>query len=109
MKTPPLIPVPLLIVTAIAIIAALYLSGCASMDYEWKQERPASIKPWRYVVVEDVDRTCRELKQAEGQVALGRNNACATWRPVGCMIYLPQNAARWIVEHEERHCMGWSH
>ena len=78
------------------------------MDYEWVQTRPASAKPWFYVSVEDVDTTCR-LLGSDPQRKLSRINGCATWKPQGCEIYLPQNSPAWIKEHEERHCAGFTH
>ncbi len=88
-------------------LVAMLLQGCASMDYVWRQARPASVKPWLYVYALDVDAACRMVgAQAKtGQ----RINGCAQWKPVGCVIFLPESAPRWIVEHEERHCQGWSH
>ena len=109
MRTPPLIPAWLLIATAAAIMAALLVTmGCATMDYRWQQTRPASAKPWFYVTVADADFTCRTLG-ADPERSLARINACAQWQPVGCTVYVPENAPRWIVEHEEKHCLGFTH
>ena len=110
MKTPPLIPWPLLIAAGLAILAAVWAStGHASLfGYQWQQTRQPSLKPWLYVTIADTDRTCREVG-ADPQRQLGRINACATWKAQGCIVYLPSNAPRWIVEHEERHCEGWDH
>ena len=83
-------------------------TGCASTDYQWTKARPASVKPWFYVTVADTDRTCRDVG-ADPQRRLGRINACATWLPVGCIIYLPEGPHLWIIRHEERHCEGHDH
>ena len=109
MKTPPLIPVPLLIVTfiVIGIAIAVSLLGCASMDYEWTQVRKPSVKPWLYIMVQDIDRTCRDV--GAHSVYISRFTGCATWKPVNCIIYLPPNAPSDIVKHEEHHCEGWNH
>ena len=108
MKTPPLIPAWLLLATGAVILLALYATAHASIfDYDWHQTRPASVKPWLYVVVQDVDQTCREA--GADATGLARINGCATWKPVQCVIYLPPNAPRWIIEHEERHCAGFTH
>ena len=109
MRTPPLIPWTLLIAAFLAIAAALWAStGHASVfGYQWVKARPASVKPWLYVTVQDVDRTCREA--GADATGLERINGCATWNPVGCIIYTTPNAPLWIVEHEERHCQGWDH
>ena len=56
--------------------------------YEWTQTRPASVKPWVYVNVADVDFTCRTLG-ADPHRKLDHITACATWKPKGCTIYLP--------------------
>ena len=109
MKTPPLIPTWLLILTTAFIIGAVMVSaGCASvpMDvqaheerhcegwthtgtapfYVWAKTRDASPQPWFYVRVADVDRTCRE---AGAQADTGHSiNGCATWKPDHCIIYL---------------------
>lgn len=115
MKTPPLIPWPLIIATIIVIGIALFVSGCASMDYEtsilgheerhcngwthqtpsaddvtvfyeWQKARPASLKPWLYVRVSDTDTTCRSMGvQASGTRHI---DACAIWQPVNCIIIL---------------------
>lgn len=109
MKTPPLIPWPLLVAAAVAILAAVYVStGHASVfDYAWQKTRPAAPQPWLHVEVSDTDRVCRD--QGASTMYLGRINACATWAPTHCIIYLPANAPRWLIEHEEKHCEGWTH
>lgn len=90
-------------------IVLVALSGCATVpEFEWRKERPASAKPWAYVIVENVDLTCRSQMGASALNIL-RIAGCATWKPAGCMIYLPHGAAEWIVRHEERHCEGWGH
>ena len=93
---------------ALAIIACIaLLTGCASFDYDWQRAHPAAPKPWRTVIVQDVDATCRAL-HSQG-VGIERILGCATWRADGCTIYLPEGAAPWTVAHEQRHCAGWTH
>ena len=111
MKSAPLIPFWLLLVTVAVIFAAIMATaGCSTMPldlvaheerhcegyshtgeapfYTWTQTRAASVKPWLYVKVDDIDRTCRELgTQAQ---AGHRINACAKWQPINCIIYLPK-------------------
>ncbi len=111
MKTPPLIPIWLIIVTAAAILAAIMVTaGCASaepaFDYDWKLTREASVKPWLYVSVQDAEQVCREKV---GNISSERILGCATWAPVNCVIYYELGAPRWVIEHEERHCEGWTH
>lgn len=93
--------------TATALLIAV-LEGCASIGDEWTKTRPASIKPWLYVKVAEADFVCRTLG-ADPRRRLGRINACATWQPVNCVIYLPENAPAWLIAHEEKHCEGYSH
>lgn len=108
MKTPPLLPIPLLIVTAIVIVTACILTaGCASMDYQWQQTNAPSVKPWLYITVADPHRTCLDVG-ASG-AGLERILACATWKPVNCIIYAAPDAPRWVIEHEEKHCAGFTH
>ena len=98
------------LLVALIITAVIGLSGCASTDYEWRQTFQPAPKPWLYVEVEDVDRTCREVQRAEGtQSPDGRILGCATWSPKGCIVYLSPKAPHWIREHEEKHCLGWAH
>ena len=109
MKTPPLIPFWLLALTAAAIGMAVWATVNASMfDYDWQQTRPASAKPWFYVKVQDTDRTCRAILGTNAS-AMERINGCATWQPTHCIIYITPDAPRWIIEHEEKHCLGFTH
>lgn len=113
MKIPPLLPGWLLTVTVIVFFAAMCvtLQGCSTtenaFDYRWTKTRPASVKPWLYVVALDVDAACRMhgARSAQGD----RINGCAQWREFNCLIILPEGAPDWIRRHEERHCEGWSH
>lgn len=99
---------------SVALIVALFgvvlLSGCAAFPidlaeherrhcagedhtgdrpfYTWTKARPASIQPWLYVYVNDIDRVCREAGAQAS--ASERIDACATWKPTGCIIYLPK-------------------
>ena len=90
---------------ACALLALLM--GCASLDYEWIQTRPASVKPWTYIVVADAESECAKSGM---QAASGRRLiACAHWRPANCEIILPIGYQQWIKEHEEQHCEGMTH
>ena len=91
-----------------ALLLIFGLSGCASFGYQWEQTRAPSVKPWLYVTVTDTDFACRSAG-ADLERRLSRINACAQWKPIGCVIYIPENAPRWMIEHEERHCMGEQH
>ncbi len=97
------------LITLIALVAALMLSGCAApgFDYAWTQARPASVKPYIYITVADPDAFCRSV--GVSTLYLGRIAACATWKPENCVIYLPPNSPDWIKSHEEKHCEGFSH
>ena len=95
-------------ITVGAALILFWLTGCASFDYQWQQTRPASAKPWVYVIVADADEVCRATG-ADPERRLGRINACATWKPEGCIIYLPQNAPQWLEDHENMHCAGLTH
>lgn len=89
------------------LFVSLGLMGCASYDYDWNQSNPPAPKPWAYIYALDTDLACRGLG---AQAAAGvRINGCAIWKPSSCIIVLPENPPHWIVEHEERHCNGWSH
>ena len=91
----------------VALLVCLLLPGCATsgFDYNWRQTRPASAKPWMYVTVDDPSATCRFL----GLSAQKSYFACAVWAPANCQIILGPNAPLWIIEHEEKHCAGYSH
>ena len=111
MKTPPLIPWPLLLLTALAIMAALMVTaGCASVPqdlqsheekhcegwshtgsapfYTWERKREAAPKPWLYVRAIDPDSACRAL----GATEAGAMAACAQWHPSHCIIVLPEDS-----------------
>ena len=111
MRTPPLIPAWLLLLTLAAIIAAVMATaGCASYAgpaYTWRTVRAPAPLPWFYVAVADVHRTCLEAgaKAQVGEIIGG----CATWTPTHCTIYLPLDADAWVISHEERHCNGEEH
>ena len=90
-----------------AILLSLLLSGCATLDYRWEQTRPPSMKPWLYVYALDADLACRGL--GAQAAATARINGCAVWKPVNCIIVLPENPPQWLIEHEQRHCEGWTH
>lgn len=102
--------IPWLAVAALAVVIPACvgaLAGCASMGYEWRQAHPPAPKPWRYVVVPDVDRFCRGLPMAS--VKPERIMGCATWRADGCTIYTGPNPPAWVLAHEEKHCEGSTH
>lgn len=95
-------------IIGIVIVCGFMLMGCATFDYEWRQTRPASFKPWLYVTVDDPDATCRHIgTDTEGRS--GRIQACAEWAPSGCLIFISKDAPAWLIAHEERHCAGWTH
>ena len=107
MKLPRFIPWSIVALLIVMVAFGFALSGCASFDYDWQRVHPAAPKPWRTVIVQDVDATCKAL-HSQG-VGIERILGCATWHQDGCMIYLPRDAAPWVVEHEQRHCEGWTH
>ena len=107
MKLPRIIPWTIIALLIVLVALGFALSGCASMDYDWQHTHPAAPKPWRTVIVKDADATCRALGSTG--IGIDRVLACATWRIDGCTIYLPKDAPQFIVEHEERHCMGDTH
>ena len=90
------------------VILLLLLSGCATTDqYQWKQTKAPSGKPWGYIYALDTDTLCRGLG-SKASFAL-KIQGCSIWKPVGAVIVLPYNPPKWLVEHEERHAMGWDH
>ena len=102
--------IPWLAVAALAVLIPACvgaLAGCSAFDPDWQRVHPPAPKPWQRVMVADADATCRAL-HSQG-VGVGRILACATWRTDGCTIYMQPAAPAWIVEHEERHCQGWTH
>ena len=107
MKLSRLIPWSIIALLIVLVALGFALSGCASFDYDWQRVHPAAPKPWRTVIVQDVDATCKAL-HSQG-VGVERILGCATWAKDGCTIYLPEGAAAWTVEHEQRHCEGWTH
>lgn len=56
---------------------------------QWFKARPASLKPWVYVYVEDTDDTCRILG-ADPTNSIERIQACSIWKPANCIIILPR-------------------
>lgn len=88
-------------------IIALLLSGCASFDLDWRHTRPASVRPWLYIYALDTDLVCRGL--GADAATRHRINGCARWKAQGCVIVLPENPPAWLIEHEEKHCEGWTH
>lgn len=97
----------LVFLIGVPLVLFFLLAGCASYEYDWKRTNSASVKPWLYVTVADVDATCRSFGTPASTSR--RINGCAQWKPVGCIIILPHNSPKWIKEHEERHCEGWVH
>lgn len=93
-------------VTLIIVTLALF-TGCAGMEYEWVKVNEESPRPWSYLYPADVDWACRRV--GASTVGMDRILGCAIPRSDGCTIYLPRNPQKWIVEHEEKHCMGWVH
>ena len=85
----------------------LLLSGCATDQYQWKQTRPPSEKPWVYIYALDTDTLCRGLG-SKVSFAL-KIQGCSIWKERGCVIVIPENPPKWLIEHEEKHCEGWDH
>ena len=100
-------PLAIIAWIVLLIILAFFLDGCTSLDYDWKHTKLPSPQPWVYIYPEDVDAACR----AAGALTVGfeRILGCATSSSSGCTIYLPKRAPAWIIEHEEKHCLGWTH
>jgi len=90
------------------LVVIIMVSGCATFDYVWWKAWPESVKPWVYVTALDVPLACHTLGFDPDRTK-GRINACAQWRHEGCLVVLPSDAPRWLIEHEERHCEGWVH
>ena len=93
--------------TGYALLAALALSGCASMVRDDWQQHPshAPLRPYRLEVSDrDIDSAC-------GRPALGYVFGCVVRIPSErlCLIYTRAHAAAWIMEHERHHCDGWDH
>ena len=97
----------LLCLLALVIPLLCLFAGCAAFERQWWQAREPSPKPWYYVAVNDPAKVCGPiLRKAEGA---DRILACAVPTRRDCTMYLPKDAPRWIVEHEEKHCRGWQH
>ena len=114
MKLPRLIPWTIVALLIVLVALGFALSGCASFDYDWQRVHPAAPKPWRTVIVQDVDATCRAL-HSQG-VGIERILGCATWAKDGCTIYLGPDSPQWVRLHEANpddkvpsHCGGWVH
>jgi hypothetical protein len=81
--------------------ACLALTGCA---YNWQPTHaPIPADRWRYVYTDDANRLCRAHGLPWDTIA------CAVWGDGNCTMYLPPQAARWIIEHEQKHCQGFTH
>ena len=86
----------------IRLALILLLSGCAAMDYDWKfTSAPIHPKQWRYVYLADARKVCQNYYPRAA-------DAC-TVRGHECLMILPINPPRWLVEHERKHCEGWNH
>ena len=97
------------------LVSLLVLIGCASNDireheekhcdgwthnvptnktgpiyYEWQKSKPASIKPWITIYVDNPNDTCQQFGafSIEGHIILG----CAIWKPINCIIILPKGS-----------------
>ena len=81
------------------------LSSCATFDYTWVKTREAMSRPWFYLYTNDVNLTCHSWGIPKDVEVL----ACASRTRDPCMIILPVDAPLWLIEHEEKHCYGWSH
>lgn len=97
---------------AVIIVAGIlyFIAGCANagiFDVAWVRDIAPSPKPWLYVEVSDAQRVCKQLGV---RVAVNAPvYSCASRSMSGCVIYLPKDAPQWLIEHEEKHCAGWSH
>ena len=95
------------------VVALLLLPGCASTYtqelvaheemhcqgwshtgtfpfYDWSRTRPASVKPWVYLSIDNPDEACRYMGVAATR-ADSTINACAIWMPKNCIIILPKD------------------
>src|SRR3990167_5504376 len=91
----------------VALFLGLILSSCTiiptysdEIGYKWKFKRaPIDESKWRYFVKHLDDPVCP------------KSYACAVIRQpnVFCHLYIPNNAAKWVVEHEQQHCKGYNH
>lgn len=87
-----------------SVVLAL-LCGCAAPSYSWyKVREPYPKAQWRYLYTSMASYICRERVGNATQP-----HACATWHDHYCEMVLPPNAPAWMVQHEERHCLGWAH
>ena len=107
MKPPPLLPWWLVVATIAAFAAAMCVSGCATeSELAAANATESPNLPPLHVRVEDPHAVClsRGAKAREGR----RINACAEWRGIAapgyCLVILPQDAPRWLIQHEELHC-----
>jgi hypothetical protein len=88
-----------------AYFAWLSVADASMFDTQWVKTRPAATVPYQYITVPDADRACRQA----GAQAKGSIHGCATLYNRDCAIYLPSDPPVWLVEHEERHCAGFTH
>lgn len=83
-----------------------FLAGCAETGY-WRRTHSAMPAVHIEVPADQLQVLCRALDK--GRFANYHGCAARDLRAGVCWMYTEPNTAAWIVEHERRHCEGWSH
>ena len=89
----------------IAAVACVALSGCVMVREDWLDHPTHAALPPYYIEIAQAD-----LNRACGNYP-GVVYGCAIRLPVdrACLIYTSPKPARWLLEHERKHCAGWDH
>jgi uncharacterized protein YceK len=102
-------------VTAIAILAAVILSGCATvaddLDFQTRtaaaNATPSPDYPALIVRVDDPDYTCRGMgsRAVSGLRIVGCADYMGRANAGMCTVIVGHDAPAWVVHHERLHCV----
>jgi hypothetical protein len=86
-------------------LATLALAGCVALPNDWVKVRDVDQRPYTYQYIhpDDTDRVCRE----HGATGDGYVLACAVYGKA--LFVLPFGASQDLIEHEEKHRLGYEH
>ena len=86
-------------------LLSLVVSSCTVIDYSHIARPPIPKDLWEYHYVEQgrVYQVCSQYGMFP--------EACMEWGKGDgkCHIWLPLEASKWMIDHEEAHCMGYNH
>lgn len=91
------------IALVLTVAVCLFMTGCASFDYQWvKRHEP--MQNIRVVQVREVNAVCQHYARTQGG---GEMIGCARrdYADGVCIIYLPLDYPQWLLDHERRHCL----